>query len=151
MSTRRWIHCGLCSALITASKETKFYHLSCLDILCRPCMGKTNRGTTCPVCNNPISHFSELCNSMSRREKMLYHAFPAGLFQMSCQALLFQQKHRQRLVHTILKARDTMKRLDALETQIQQQIVQTQRRKTPGSEPNGESISLNAHRLVEGN
>uniref|UniRef100_A0A182JNZ5 Uncharacterized protein n=1 Tax=Anopheles christyi TaxID=43041 RepID=A0A182JNZ5_9DIPT len=58
---------------------------------------------------------------------MLYHSFPIGLYQMSCQTLLFQQKHRQRLVASILKARESLRRLDELESEIRQQIVQTQR------------------------
>uniref|UniRef100_A0A182UG83 RING-type domain-containing protein n=1 Tax=Anopheles melas TaxID=34690 RepID=A0A182UG83_9DIPT len=110
------------------NKETKFYHLSCLDVLCRTCMGKTNRGTTCPVCNNSLRHFTELGSSMGRKEKMLYHSFPVGLYQMSYQTLLFQHKQRKRLVESILKTRESLKRLDVLESEIKNQVMQTQRK-----------------------
>uniref|UniRef100_A0A182RTA5 RING-type domain-containing protein n=1 Tax=Anopheles funestus TaxID=62324 RepID=A0A182RTA5_ANOFN len=127
MSVQRWIHCGLCNNLMV-NNETKFYHLSCTDILCRSCMGKTNRGTICPICNGTVRHFSELGDSMGRREKMLYHTSPTGFYQIASQTLVFQQKHRRNLVQAILKARDSLHRLDELETQIRQKIVETQKR-----------------------
>ncbi|XP_061517624.1 RING finger protein vilya [Anopheles gambiae] len=127
MSAQQWIHCNLCNAQM-ANKDTKFYHLSCLDVLCRTCMGKTNRGTTCPVCNNSLRHFTELGSAMGRKEKMLYHSFPVGLYQMSYQTLLFQHKQRKRLVESILKTRESLKRLDELESEIKSQVAQTQRK-----------------------
>uniref|UniRef100_A0A182W783 RING-type domain-containing protein n=1 Tax=Anopheles minimus TaxID=112268 RepID=A0A182W783_9DIPT len=127
MSVQRWIHCGLCNNLM-ANKETKFYHLSCTDVLCRSCMGQTNRGTSCPLCNATIRHFTELGDSMSRREKILYHSAPISFYQIASQTLTFQQKHRKNLVQAILKARDSLRRLDELETQIRQQIVETHKR-----------------------
>uniref|UniRef100_A0A182MNP8 RING-type domain-containing protein n=1 Tax=Anopheles culicifacies TaxID=139723 RepID=A0A182MNP8_9DIPT len=127
MSVQRWIHCGLCNTLM-ASKETKFYHLSCADILCRSCMGQTNRGTSCPICNSTIRHFTELGESMGRRVKILYHSAPISFYQIASQTLIFQQKHRKKLVQAILKARDSMRRLDELEANIRQQIVETQKR-----------------------
>ncbi|XP_035915866.1 RING finger protein narya-like [Anopheles stephensi] len=127
MSAQRWIHCGLCNSL-QADNETKFYHLSCADILCRSCMSKTNRGTSCPVCKRSLDHFIELGDEMSRKEKMLYHPSPVSFYQIAAQTLAFQHKHRQQLVQAILKARESLHRLDELETQIRQKIVETQKR-----------------------
>lgn len=127
MSVQRWIHCGLCNSLMT-NKETKFYHLSCLDVLCRSCMGKTNRGTSCPVCNSFVRHYTELGDDMGRRERILYHTSPIGFYQIASQTLIFQQKHRKNLVQAILKARESMRRLDELETEIRKQIMETHKR-----------------------
>uniref|UniRef100_A0A182NU89 RING-type domain-containing protein n=1 Tax=Anopheles dirus TaxID=7168 RepID=A0A182NU89_9DIPT len=127
MATQRWIHCGLCFQLV-AKKDIKFYHLSCLDVLCRACMVKTNRGTVCPVCNASIRKFTELSECMSQREKVLYHPAPNEFYHIACQTLLFQQRHRQGLVKAILEARHSLRRLDQLEAQIHQKVVETQRR-----------------------
>uniref|UniRef100_A0A182T4P2 RING-type domain-containing protein n=1 Tax=Anopheles maculatus TaxID=74869 RepID=A0A182T4P2_9DIPT len=127
MSLQRWIHCGLCHSLQTDT-EVKFYHLSCSDILCRLCMGKTNRGTSCPVCKHSVDHFTELGDGMSRKEKMLYHPSPTSFYQIAAQTLTFQHKHRQHLVDAIVTARESLHRLDVLETQIRQKIVETQKR-----------------------
>ncbi|XP_052896107.1 uncharacterized protein LOC128303253 [Anopheles moucheti] len=127
MSAQRWIHCGLCSRLMV-NKETKFYHLSCTDILCRPCMAKTNRGTSCPICNSSVRQFTELGDGMGRREKILYHPLPVSFYQLASQTLIFQQKHRSNLVRAILKARASLRRLDELEAQIRQRVMETHTR-----------------------
>ncbi|XP_053665772.1 RING finger protein vilya-like [Anopheles marshallii] len=127
MSVQRWIHCGLCSRLML-NQETKFYHLSCTDVLCRACMAKTNRGTSCPICNSSVRHFTELGESMGRREKILYHPSPASFYQLASQTLIFQQKHRLHLVQSILKTRASLRRLDELEAQIRQRVAETHQR-----------------------
>ncbi|XP_053673529.1 uncharacterized protein LOC128723789 [Anopheles nili] len=126
MSGQRWIHCGLCFSF-EVHKRTKFYHLSCLDVLCRNCMAKTNRGTTCPVCQAPIRHFTELGDDMGRRERALYHEAPAGLFQIAGQAMAFQQKHRLNLIRAIIRVRESNQRASELEIAIQKQISETKR------------------------
>uniref|UniRef100_A0A182I9S0 Uncharacterized protein n=1 Tax=Anopheles arabiensis TaxID=7173 RepID=A0A182I9S0_ANOAR len=106
MSAQQWIHCNLCNAQMV-NKDTKFYHLSCLDVLCRTCMGKTNRGTTCPVCNNSLRHFTELGQFNGREGK---------------------DAQRKRLIESIMKTRESLKRLDELESEIKNQVMQTQRK-----------------------
>uniref|UniRef100_A0A182Q7P3 RING-type domain-containing protein n=1 Tax=Anopheles farauti TaxID=69004 RepID=A0A182Q7P3_9DIPT len=127
MTPHRWIHCGLCFRL-EAKKDIKFFHLSCLDVLCRACMAKTNRGTVCPVCKAPIRKFTELDDTMSKREKVLYHPGPYEFYHIASQTLLFQQKHKHNLIKAILEARHSLHRLNELESQIREKVVETQRR-----------------------
>ncbi|KFB39451.1 AGAP006749-PA-like protein [Anopheles sinensis] len=122
-----WIHCSLCYNRMV-KKERQFYHLSCRHTLCRPCMAKTKRGTVCPVCQSSLSRFIELNNQMERKDKMWYDPSAAKIYAIACQTLIFQQKHRQHLIQRIIQMRSSLPRLNELESQLREHVVQAQRR-----------------------
>ncbi|XP_052896464.1 uncharacterized protein LOC128303522 isoform X2 [Anopheles moucheti] len=127
MSAPRWIHCNICLHLLSR-KERKFYHLSCRHVLCRQCMGKTNRGTICPVCNKPLERFTELSNQMDRKEKMLYDSGSLKLLSVAYQSVIFQHKQRQNMIRGILRCRKAIVQMKDMEDSLRQKIVETQRR-----------------------
>ncbi|XP_053665982.1 RING finger protein narya-like [Anopheles marshallii] len=127
MSVPRWIHCNICLHLLSR-KERKFYHLSCRHVLCRQCMGKTSRGTICPVCNKPLERFTELSNQMDRKEKMLYDSGSLKLLSVAYQSVIFQHKQRENMIRGILRCRKAIMQMKDMEDSLRQKIVETQRR-----------------------
>ncbi|XP_053674672.1 uncharacterized protein LOC128724977 [Anopheles nili] len=127
MSNPRWIHCNVCFHLF-AKKGRKFYHLSCRHVLCKPCMAKTDRGTTCPVCRKPLERYTELSNQMDRKEKMCYDPAIFRVYNVTYHSILFQYKHREHMIGGILRCRKALAQLKEMENSLRQQIVETQRR-----------------------
>uniref|UniRef100_A0A182K0S8 RING-type domain-containing protein n=1 Tax=Anopheles christyi TaxID=43041 RepID=A0A182K0S8_9DIPT len=127
MSTSNWIHCNICYHLY-ASKERKFYHLSCLHVLCKPCMAKTNRGTTCPLCKKPLERFTELNDQMERKEKMFYNPGSLKMFSVMHQSVIFQHKQREDMIRGILRRRIAIVQMKEMENVLREKIVETQRR-----------------------
>lgn len=126
MAPPHWIHCNLCY-YVMVRKERKFYHLSCRHVLCRPCMGKTDRGKICPVCQQPLARFSELNNQMERKEKMYYEPGVMRAFSNVCQNVIFQHKQRENLIRGILRCKKALPQLKEMENALRQRIVATQR------------------------
>ncbi|XP_058124928.1 RING finger protein 212B-like [Anopheles coustani] len=126
MSPPQWIHCNLCY-YVMVRKERKFYHLSCRHVLCKPCMAKTERGTTCPVCHQSLSRFSELNNQMDRKEKMYYDPGAHKTFGDACQIAVFQLKQRENMVRGILRCRKAIPQMKEMFNTLRQRIVETQR------------------------
>ncbi|KFB51032.1 AGAP006749-PA-like protein [Anopheles sinensis] len=126
MSPPYWIHCNLCYHVMVR-KERKFYHLSCRHVLCKPCMAKTERGTTCPVCHQPLSRFSELNNQMERKEKMYYDPGAHKTFSDASQIAVFQLKQRENMVRGILRCRKAVPQMKEMFNTLRQRIVETQR------------------------
>uniref|UniRef100_A0A182QUJ0 RING-type domain-containing protein n=1 Tax=Anopheles farauti TaxID=69004 RepID=A0A182QUJ0_9DIPT len=127
MPPARWIHCNLCFYLMV-KKDRKFYHLSCLHVLCRQCMSKTNRGTICAVCSKPLERFTELSNQMDRHEKMYYDPGMLQALSTAHQTVVFQHKQREHLVKRILRCRYVNAQMKEMENQLREKIVEAQRR-----------------------
>ncbi|XP_052859617.1 RING finger protein narya-like [Anopheles cruzii] len=127
MSRCRWIHCNICFHLLD-KKDRKFYQLSCRHVLCKQCMGRTNRGTVCPVCQKPLDRFTELTNQMDRADKMFFDPGAIRALQVVSQNVLFQHRQRDHLVQQIIHRREGLPKLREMENQLRQRIVETQRR-----------------------
>ncbi|XP_058066080.1 RING finger protein narya-like [Anopheles bellator] len=127
MSSSRWIHCNICFHLLD-KKDRKFYQLSCRHVLCKQCMGRTNRGTVCPVCQKPLDRFTELTNQMDREDKMFFDPGVVRALHVVGQNVLFQHRQREHLVQQIIRRREGLPKLREMENQLRQRIVETQRR-----------------------
>ncbi|XP_050072990.1 RING finger protein narya-like [Anopheles maculipalpis] len=127
MSVTRWIHCNVCFHLL-ARKERKFYHLSCRHVLCKQCMAKTDRGTTCPVCQQPLESYTELSNQMDSKEMMYYDPGCLKALNVAYRSVVFQHKQRENMIRGILRCRIATAQMKEMEDVMRQKIVETQRR-----------------------